>query len=141
MLPANAPLALALLITLLLATSLCGLAASGHFPYERRPPALVSSSGTVVLFGALAVAAISLAVGAVFAWRVVPWYAAVIGGGVAILGAPMALRPLPDRFVDGACASPYRKTWRRQRLVYGSAAAGSGTTSPSTLGDLPERSA
>jgi len=37
-------------------------------------------------------------------WRYVPWYAAVIGGGGAILIAPLALQPLPDHFVDGASA-------------------------------------
>jgi hypothetical protein len=104
MLPANAILPLLLLSALLLAVSLCGLAGSGHFPHERRSPALLSRGGTIILFGSLAVAAISLVVGAILAWRIVPWSAAVIGGGAAILAAPMALRTLPDSFVDGAGA-------------------------------------
>jgi hypothetical protein len=47
---------------------------------------------------------ICLLVGITVAWRYLPWYAAVIGGGGAILVAPLALQPLPDRFVDGAGA-------------------------------------
>ena len=35
------------------------------------------------------------------AWRLIPWYAAVIGGGLAILVAPFVLRQFPDCFVDG----------------------------------------
>src|SRR6478735_3402224 len=35
------------------------------------------------------------------AWRLIPWYAAVIGGGFAILVAPLVLQQFPDRFVDG----------------------------------------
>jgi hypothetical protein len=38
------------------------------------------------------------------AWRHIPWYAAIIGGGGVILIAPLAMHPLPDRFVDGASA-------------------------------------
>ena len=104
MLPTNAILPLVLLTALLLAASLCGLAGSGHFPRERRAPALSSAAGAVVLFGSLAVSAICLAAGLVLAWRIVPWYAAVIGGGAALLGAPMTLQMFPDRFVDSAGA-------------------------------------
>jgi hypothetical protein len=31
----------------------------------------------------------------------IPWYAAVIGGGGGILVAPIVLQWFPDRFVDG----------------------------------------
>jgi hypothetical protein len=34
----------------------------------------------------------------------IPWYAAVIGGGAAILLAPLALQAFPDRVVDGKIA-------------------------------------
>jgi hypothetical protein len=34
----------------------------------------------------------------------IPWYAAVIGGGAAILLAPLALQVFPDRIVDGKIA-------------------------------------
>jgi hypothetical protein len=32
---------------------------------------------------------------------VLPWHLAVIGGGAALLFAPLLLQPLPDSFVDG----------------------------------------
>ncbi len=35
------------------------------------------------------------------AWRALPWYATVIGGGAALLFAPLLLQPLPDSFVNG----------------------------------------
>jgi len=104
MLPTQSIAPLALLTALLFVTSLCVLAASGHFPHERRAPALKTTTGAAILFGSLAVSLLCLAAGLVLALRVVPWYAAVIGGGLAILAAPMALRPMPDRFVDGAGA-------------------------------------
>jgi hypothetical protein len=100
-LPSHAILPLVLVTALLLVASLCGLAASGHFPHERRAPALRSGVGAIILFGSLAASALCLAAGLALAWGIVPWYAAVIGGGAAILGAPMALRSFPDRFVDG----------------------------------------
>jgi hypothetical protein len=31
----------------------------------------------------------------------IPWYAAVIGGGLAILAAPVVLQQFTDTFVDG----------------------------------------
>ena len=37
----------------------------------------------------------------VLAWRALPWYATVIGGGAALLFAPLLLQPLPDSFVNG----------------------------------------
>ena len=43
----------------------------------------------------------SLVVALLAAWRLIPWYAAVIGGGFAILVAPLVLQQFPDRFVDG----------------------------------------
>ena len=97
----NAVVPLILMMALLLAASLCGLAASGHFPRERRSPSLGSRTGSLILFGSLVLSMISLAVGVTIACRVVPWYAAVIGGGAMVLATPLVLQPLPDRFVDG----------------------------------------
>ena len=37
----------------------------------------------------------------VAAVRVLPWSAIIIGGGAMLLFAPLLLRPLPDRFVNG----------------------------------------
>ena len=42
-----------------------------------------------------------LVVGLFAAWRLIPWYAAVISGGGGILVAPLVLQWFPDRFVDG----------------------------------------
>src|SRR3974390_496043 len=85
--PIAAWLLLLLFSALLLALCLQGLAASGHFPYEHRSTALRRGLGRMLLFGSIATAIICL----------------VVRGG-AILSAPLALQPLPDRFVDGASA-------------------------------------
>jgi hypothetical protein len=66
-----------------------------------RTPALASGLGGIVLYGTIAVVITSLVVALLAAWRLIPWYAAVIGGGLAILVAPLVLQQFPDRFVDG----------------------------------------
>ncbi len=104
MMPASAVLPLLLFMLLVLMLSLHGLAAAGHFPRERRAPALRSVAGTFILFGSLTVAAICLAAGLAAAWQRIPWYAAVIGGGAIALLAPLVLQLFPDRFVDGRVA-------------------------------------
>jgi hypothetical protein len=101
MLPTNAVFPLVIFIALLLAVSLHGLAASGQFPREHRAPALRSGGGATILFGSIAVAIVCLLVGAVVAWRLVPWYAMIIGGGATVLATPLVLQRFPDRFVDG----------------------------------------
>jgi hypothetical protein len=101
MLPEAALIPLALFTALLLFVSLFALAASGQFPHEHRAPALASGFGALILYGTIAVAFISLLVAFFAAWRLIPWYAAVIGGGLAILGAPLVLQKFTDRFVDG----------------------------------------
>ena len=101
MLPEAVWIPLALFTTLLLFVSLHALAASGQFPREHRAPALMSGGGAIVLYGTIAVALISLLAALFAAWRLIPWYAAVIGGGLAILAAPLVLQKFTDRFVDG----------------------------------------
>jgi hypothetical protein len=101
MLPEAALIPLALFTALLLFVSLFALAASGQFPHEHRAPALASGFGALILYGTIAVAFISLLVAFFAAWRLIPWYAAVIGGGLAILAAPLVLQKFTDRFVDG----------------------------------------
>jgi len=101
MLPNETLLPLVLLTALLLVFSLHTLAASGQFPREHRRRALASGLGGTVLYGTIAVAITSLVVALFAAWRLIPWYAAVIGGGLAILAAPLVLQQFPDRFVDG----------------------------------------
>lgn len=92
---------LAVFVALMLLASLQALAASGHFPKTSRLPAVSQGSGFVVLWMSIIVSAISVAAGIAAAWRQIPWYAAVIGGGAAILLAPLALQVFPDRVVDG----------------------------------------
>jgi hypothetical protein len=101
MLPGETLIPLTLFTALLLVLALHILAAGGQFPREHRAPALASGVGGIVLYGTIAVAIASLAVALLAAWRLIPWYAAVIGGGFAILIAPLVLQQLPDRFVDG----------------------------------------
>lgn len=102
--PTDAWIPLLLLMALLLALSLHGLAASGHFPHEHRTPALRSGAGRLLLFGTIAIAMVCFAIGITVAWRYIPWYAAIIGGGGVVLFAPLAMHPLPDSFVNGASA-------------------------------------
>jgi hypothetical protein len=101
MFPTEAWIPLILFAALLLAASLCALAASGQFPHERRAPVLASGFGATILFGSMAIAILSLLAGLFAAWRLIPWYEAVIGGGLAVLAAPLVLQQFPDRFVDG----------------------------------------
>ena len=101
MLPTDALIPLAIFMALLLALALFGLSASGHFPRHYRAPALSSGPGRAILHGSIATALICLSVAIVGAWLLIPWYAAVIGGGLAILCAPLVLQRCPDRFVNG----------------------------------------
>ena len=101
MLPGESLIPLFLFTVLLLVLSVHTLTASGQFPHEHRAPALASGVGGIVLYGTIAVAIASLVVALLAAWRLIPWYAAVIGGGFAILVAPLVLQQFFDRFVDG----------------------------------------
>jgi hypothetical protein len=104
MLPGESLIPLIAFTALLLVLSLHILAASGQFPRQHRAAALASGVGGIVLYGTIAVAIASLVVALLAAWRLIPWYAAVIGGGFAILVAPLVLQQFPDRFVDGRAA-------------------------------------
>ena len=101
MFSSNAIAPLIVFMATVLALSLQALTASGHFPREHRASTLVSTAGALILFGSIAVAIVSLAIAMLAAWRLIPWYAAVIGGGLAILSAPLILQRFSDRFVDG----------------------------------------
>ncbi len=95
---------LLLFMGLLLCVALYVLAASGHFPHEHRPASLKSASGTVILYGSMAGACACFLIGLASIWNSVPWYAAIIGGGLAILAAPPILRSFPDGLVNGRAA-------------------------------------
>jgi hypothetical protein len=99
------PVPLALFVALMLAASLYGLAVSGHFPRRQKETAFASVFGATILFGSLALVIAALAGGILGALHFVPWYAAIIGGGFALLFAPLALRSFSDRFVDGRGAA------------------------------------
>lgn len=90
-----------LFMALVLIVSLQGLAASGHFPREHRPPALAAGIGSAVLFGSIALAVAALVAGIAAVPGRMPWYAAVIGGGLSVLGAPLVLQQFPDRLING----------------------------------------
>ncbi|MGI9383133.1 MAG: hypothetical protein ACR2PO_08260 [Methyloligellaceae bacterium] len=92
---------LALFMALVLVIFVFIVAVSGHFPLEYRADAFKGALGAAVLWGSIAVAAISALLALVFVYQLVPWYAAVIGGGLMILAAPYVLQPLPDRIVNG----------------------------------------
>ena len=77
------------------------LAAAAHFPAEFRAQSLRQGWGVLMLWGTMLAAALSGAVTLALAWRALPWYATVIGGGAAVLFAPLLLQTLPDSFVDG----------------------------------------
>src|SRR5260221_8544943 len=79
--------ALGLLIGSVLLAALYGLAASGHFPAEFRPKTLQRGWGVVVLWGTMIATGFSAAMTLILAWRALPWYATVIGGGAALLFA------------------------------------------------------
>jgi hypothetical protein len=58
----------------------------------------------MLLYGSIAVACVSLALGLVCAITLVAWYVIVIGGGLALLATPLLLQQCSDRFVNGTAA-------------------------------------
>jgi hypothetical protein len=101
MLPFQSLLPLGLLTLLVLAASLYALAALGHFPREARQVAMRGTAGRIVLWGSITAVAISTLVAIIAAWWLIPWYAAIIAAGIAILVAPLVLQYFSDDFVDG----------------------------------------
>lgn len=95
---------LAAFSALILFAAMHGLTASGHFPAEHRSPALRSAAGTAILFGTILLALFSVVMAGIFAWRQLPWYAAVIGAGGVLLATPLLLQPFSDAFVNGRAA-------------------------------------
>jgi hypothetical protein len=97
----NALIPFALFVALILAASLQVLAAAGHFPLRSKGDAAATPFKRFVLFGSTVVVILCLVAGIAAAFRFIPWYAAVIGGGFSLLAAPLVLRGFSDRFVDG----------------------------------------
>ncbi len=102
--PPTSVVALAVFVAMMLLASLQGLSASAHFPKALRLPPISRGSGPAVLWTSIIVTTGSVVVGIAAAWMLIPWYAAVIGGGGAILLAPLVLQVFADRFVDGKIA-------------------------------------
>ena len=92
---------LSLFMALVLVLSLYWLTASGHFPEEHRAASLKTAGGQALLWGTMIIAALLTLAALGFAWVHLPISAAVIGGGLMVLVAPLLLQPLPDSFVDG----------------------------------------
>jgi hypothetical protein len=94
-------LTLALFVVLVLLSGMHGLSASGHFPARGRRAELRDLGGASLLFGSIALVAAALIAGTIATAMSVPWPALVLGGGAAILLAPITLQLFSDRFVDG----------------------------------------
>src|SRR6185295_16347230 len=92
---------LALFMVLVLVLSLYGLTVSGHFPQEHRAAELRTGAVCMVLWATLILSAALAVLTLAFAWRLVPIYAAIIGGGAMVLAAPPLLQTFPDSFVNG----------------------------------------
>ncbi len=93
--------ALVVFALLVMLAALYGLTASGHFPAEHRGEELRSVGGAAVLWGTMAAGALTVFAALLIAWAALPWTAAVIVGGGALLMAPLVLQLFPDSFVDG----------------------------------------
>jgi hypothetical protein len=92
---------LAIFVALVLAASLYALAVSGHFPRAGRRPAMATRSGEATIWASGILVLLAIVAGVVAAWHAIPWYAVVIGAGLAILLAPLVLQQCGDAFVDG----------------------------------------
>jgi hypothetical protein len=101
MLPTSSLVPLGLFTLVFLAASLHGLAALGHFPRASRNDRIGHGLGPALLWLSILVVLLCAVVGVIAAWQLVPWYAAVIAGGLAILVAPLLLQYFSDGFVDG----------------------------------------
>jgi hypothetical protein len=101
MLPFQSLLPLVLLALLMLGAALYSLAALGHFPRTARQPMMLGATGSVVLWGSIAAVTISVLVAIATAAWLIPWYAAIIAAGIAVLIAPLVLQYFSDDFVDG----------------------------------------
>jgi hypothetical protein len=93
-------IAIGLFAALILSASLYGLTVSGHFPSEHRGADLRGGLGSAILWGSMLVVTLCIVWAVAFAARELPWYAAIIAGGGAVLATPLLLRPFPDAFVN-----------------------------------------
>jgi hypothetical protein len=101
MLPVQSLVPLALFMALFFIASLFVLAALGHFPRAARNDAMKQGFGPALLWVTIVIVALCILVAIAAAWRFIPWFAALIAAGIAILIAPLALQYFSDAFVDG----------------------------------------
>lgn len=91
-------------MALVLAVCIFVVVAAEHFPAEFRSPDLATTSGTVLLWSAIALMSVSGAIAVYFVFVAIPWYSAIIGGGLMALVAPLLVQPMPDALINGRAA-------------------------------------
>lgn len=89
---------------LILTASVFVVVSSGHFPARDRTVALKTISGSMLIWCSIFILLLSTILGLYVGYRLVPWYAAIIGGGLMVLIAPLIAQSLSDAFVDGKSA-------------------------------------
>lgn len=94
-------LQLACFAALVFAASLHLLSAIGHFPKQVRTNEIGKGAGPLILYGTILVVLLAAAAAIGLIMQAVPWYAAIISGGLAALSAPLMLPNFSDSFVDG----------------------------------------
>lgn len=95
---------LPLFMALVLVVGLFVVVAAEHFPKEFRSPDLATMGGTVLLWSTIALIVVSSAIAVYVVFVAIPWYSAVIGGGLMALVAPLLVQPLPDALINGRSA-------------------------------------
>jgi hypothetical protein len=93
--------ALVLFSVLVLTIALFGLSLSGHFPMQAQKLGRKDWGTRAVVASCVVVVALATAKTFGIALYHLPAPMAIIGGGAALLAAPLALQRFPDTFVDG----------------------------------------
>jgi len=93
--------ALVLFSTLVLTIALFGLSLSGHFPTQAQKLGRKDVATRAVVVSCIVVVGIAAAKTVGIALHHLPAPMAIIGGGAALLAAPLVLQRFPDTFVDG----------------------------------------
>ena len=91
-------------LLLLMATALVScmfvVVVAGHFPVQSRAEKFTTLSGLLVLWGSICVVVISSLGTVYFSAMALPLYATIIGGGLMVLAAPLAVQPFSNHIVD-----------------------------------------
>ncbi len=93
--------ALVLFSVLVLTIALFGLSLSGHFPTQAQKLGQKDVLTRAVVVSCIIVVALATARTFGIALHHLPAPMAIIGGGAALLAAPLVLQRFPDTFVDG----------------------------------------